>query len=159
MQNLQIPAGSAEIPTETSLKIRSKRLEPPEQRQDDDDDQDQSQNSAGPVAPAGAVGPGRQCADQQQDQDDDQNGREHGSLQGQLTQDIPTGSIPPFRILAPLLRPPLFRRRRSKRAFHPPIAFQTKLGCERLPVTAHKEFLLKKNNNGTDATLRFGRRN
>src|SRR5260370_5069035 len=60
-------------------------LEPPEQRQDEDDDQDQSQNSARPVAPAGAVGPSRQGAEQEQDQDDDQEGREHGGLQGKST--------------------------------------------------------------------------
>src|ERR1051326_5972652 len=49
-----------------------------QQRQDDDDHQDEPEHAARSVAPAAAVRPGRERADQQQDQNDDQNGGAHG---------------------------------------------------------------------------------
>jgi uncharacterized protein YjbJ (UPF0337 family) len=39
------------------------------------------------------------------------------------------------------------------------LRFKQNLDCERPPVTANKEFLLRKNSTGTCATLRLGRRN
>lgn len=59
-------------------------LDPPHQQQDDENDEEQPHDAAGGVAPAAAVRPGREGADQQQDQHDGQDeGQRHGVFLGE----------------------------------------------------------------------------
>src|SRR5688572_4832197 len=62
--------------TRPSGLLTRRYLDPPEQHENDDDDQDQAEAAARIVAPATAVGPARQGADQQEDEDDEEDGAE-----------------------------------------------------------------------------------
>jgi len=62
----------AESPADPLKSVPS--LNPSQERQKDDDQQNQTQPTARVVAPAAAVGPGRECTQQQQNQNHNQDG-------------------------------------------------------------------------------------
>jgi len=89
------------------------RSQSPDQDQHDHDDEDQAQAAARIVAPAGAVRPSRQRADQQQNKYDDENGSEHGSsqyMEGQAASGrSPAGAFAPARAVVHASRRPSAR--------------------------------------------------
>jgi len=65
---------------EDSVAALSHRLAPLEGANDDQDDEDDQQDSGAArrvIAPAGAVGPSRQGADQEEDQKNEKQGAQH----------------------------------------------------------------------------------
>ena len=68
--------------------LRSLVLDPAEEDEDENDDEDQPQAARRIVAPAGAIGPRRQRADENKNQDDQQNGSEHGRLPSFVSPDF-----------------------------------------------------------------------
>src|SRR4029079_10460468 len=58
------------------------KLDFSEQEQNEEDNEDQSDHARWTIAPAAAIGPRRERAEQDQDQDDDENGRKHGASLG-----------------------------------------------------------------------------
>src|SRR4029077_601121 len=69
-------------------KFGARSLDPAEEYEDENDDEDQPQAARGIVAPAGAIGPGRLCADENKNQDNQQNGSEHGRLPSFVSRDF-----------------------------------------------------------------------
>ena len=63
-------------------------LDPAEEDEDENDDEDQPEAARRIVAPAGAIGPRRQRADENKNQDNQQNGSEHGHLPSFVSPDF-----------------------------------------------------------------------
>ena len=69
-------------------KLGARSLDPPQEDEDENDDEDQPEAARRIVAPAGAIGPGRQRADENKNQDNQQNGSEHGHLPSFVSPDF-----------------------------------------------------------------------
>src|SRR5690606_18330686 len=67
------PCGDALTERRRGGLVRRAALYPAEQRQNHDDDQHNADNAARPVAPAAAVAPCGQCANQHKNEDDDED--------------------------------------------------------------------------------------